>query len=69
MHTSIQIVFVICNNAASDQRINLFDRIQNARYEQHFPDIGAGEGHVEILRYFSLTAQHRNFGYRLQTRY
>jgi hypothetical protein len=35
MHTSIRIVFVICNNAASDQRINLFDRLQHARYEHH----------------------------------
>ena len=33
MHTSIRIVFVICNNAASDRRINLFDRLQHARYE------------------------------------
>jgi hypothetical protein len=35
MHTSIRIVFVICNNAANDQRINLFDRLQHARYEHH----------------------------------
>jgi hypothetical protein len=35
MHTSIRIVFVICNNAASAQRINLFDRLQHARYEHH----------------------------------
>jgi hypothetical protein len=35
MHTSIRIVFVICNNTASDQRINLFDRLQHARYEHH----------------------------------
>jgi hypothetical protein len=33
MHTSIRIVFAICNNAASDRRINLFDRLQHARYE------------------------------------
>jgi hypothetical protein len=33
MHTSIRIDFVICNNAASDRRINLFDRLQHARYE------------------------------------
>jgi hypothetical protein len=33
MHTNIQVVFVICNNAASDQCINLFDRLQHARYE------------------------------------
>jgi hypothetical protein len=35
MHTSIQIVFVICNNTASDQRISLFNRLQHARYEHH----------------------------------
>jgi Fe-S-cluster containining protein len=33
MHTSIRIVFVICNNAASNRHINLFDRLQHARYE------------------------------------
>jgi hypothetical protein len=33
MHTSIRIDFVICNNAASDRRINVFDRLQHARYE------------------------------------
>jgi hypothetical protein len=35
MYTSIRVVFVICNNSASDQRISLFDRLQHARYEHH----------------------------------
>jgi hypothetical protein len=71
MHTSIRIDFVICNNAASDRRINLFDRLQHARYEysivvasvykrlnQHVDSMDAGEHQfpLDVEREIFMTA-------------
>jgi hypothetical protein len=36
MHISIRIVFVICNKQATDRSIDVINRLQHARYEQHF---------------------------------
>jgi hypothetical protein len=46
-HTSIRIVFVICNKLATNRAIKLINRIQHARYEHHIV-AAANEGLVAM---------------------